>query len=291
MALPLIAAVRAAPAQGAATTPMDVIDTHTHTIFNNPQYHYPHDFSADDLVRLMDASGVAKAIIVQSQSGNGIDSPYPAQQAARHPDRLISVCGLDVLGDEAATVLRSRVRDWNASGVRTFWERVDPNEARFEPIWLAAVELRLPVLISGEATYEHLPPLFERYRDIQFVLDHIGQPDLSNGIPDGLSRLAGHENLFLKFSSYVIEHAQDDGMDAGDLLAWLVDTFGADKLMWGSNYPSSHEPRWSYSACVETMRSMVASYEPEQQRQILSRTAISVWPALAGSFSERPAEL
>lgn len=163
-----------------------------------------------------------------------------------------------------------------------FWGDLNPNEARFAPIWLAAAELRLPVLLSGEVTYENLAALIKRYRDVRFVLDHIGRPDLNNGIPAGLKNLVGEENLFLKFSSYVVEEAENDGMDAGKLLAWLVENFGADKLMWGSNYPSSHEPRWSYSACVETVKSMVKSYEPKQQRQILSETAITVWPALAG---------
>lgn len=259
---------------------MKIVDTHVHIVVGNPDYHNPRDFPVEDLIARMDEADVAKAVVVQSKSGNGLDNPYPSDSARRFPDRLVAVCGGDLRDADAADTLRARTRDWGARGVRLFCDGLAPGEDRYDPIWMAATDLDVPVLLAGEVAYDTLPPLLRRFPDLKVVLDHLGKPDLGRGVPTGLARVAEHPNVFLKFSSYVIDQAEKAALDPEELFTFIVETFGAGRIVWGSNYPSSHEPRWTYQSTVDTARSLIGRYSHEEQEKMFAGTAIALWPDL-----------
>ena len=58
----------------------------------------------------------------------------------------------------------------------------------------------------------------------------------------------------------------------------LVDEFGASRLAWGSNYPSSPGP---LSKLLATARESLAAVPAKDQEWIFARTAQSIYPALA----------
>nr|WP_232071550.1 amidohydrolase family protein [Phytohabitans flavus] len=81
--------------------------------------------------------------------------------------------------------------------------------------------------------------------EVRFVLDHLGKPSIGDAAAGfgrwrgPLAALAAHPNVTAKLSGLVTE-ADWDRWTVGDLapfVAVAVDAFGADRVMWGSDWP------------------------------------------------------
>ena len=254
-----------------------IVDTHAHLIAGVRQYHYAKDFGPTDLLAAMDAAGVAKATVVQSRHGNGIDNPYPTSALAGFSSRLIPICGLDAQSDNGAEELKTRVTEWGARGVRIFCEGWKQDDPRFQHIWETATSLGVPIFLGGQMNFSAVSAMAERNPSLNVVLDHLGHPGLSSGPPTDLLALADRPNLSVKFSSINLEEADDAGLPRHDLFDSLLDAFGAHRMMWGSNYPSSHEPDWPYAKTVEAALQLVERYSTTDRALILAGTAMSIW--------------
>ena len=92
--------------------------------------------------------------------------------------------------------------------------------------------------------------LARRFTSLNIVVDHAAKPRLSSDNDltawrAAMSRLAGLKNVTCKISGLLTElpaGGDDDEVRRG--IEFLVDAFGADRLMWGSDWP-----------VVETVRS------------------------------------
>lgn len=259
---------------------MKMIDAHVHAAIGNRKF--PEDFPVEDLIGRMDAAGVEKAVVVQSKLRNGMDSDYPAEAVKRYPKRLVAVSGSVLAAPEAVSKLRHRIEVWGARGVRIFWDSSNLNEPGFDAYWRTAAALGIPVLIAGEARYPELGALAARFPELKLVLDHLGNPDFAKGFPAGILDLAGHPSISVKFSTHTIAEAGEHGLAPQQVLDRTVAAFGADRMMWGSNYPASHEPEWPYQATIDVAKAMTAGYRAEERRRILFGTAARLWPELAG---------
>lgn len=97
---------------------------------------------------------------------------------------------------------------------------------------------------------EHIPnflTLMQRYPEMRVVYDHCMKPQICDQMAgedaysawaDGMSRLANETSGVCKFSGLVTETAS--GWTIEDLrpfAAHVIKTFGADRLMWGSDWP------------------------------------------------------
>lgn len=81
--------------------------------------------------------------------------------------------------------------------------------------------------------------------DLRIVLDHLGKPAVGTGIPDAawlddIAAVARHPQVFCKISGLPAEAGGD--WTAAQLVPFLdaaLDAFGAERLMWGSDWPVS----------------------------------------------------
>jgi L-fuconolactonase len=85
--------------------------------------------------------------------------------------------------------------------------------------------------------------LVKRCPGVHFVLDHCAKPAIANGEiaewRSGIERLARHQNVYCKVSGLVNEANWGRWTDA-DIFPYLdaaVDAFGADRLLFGSDWP------------------------------------------------------
>ena len=122
---------------------------------------------------------------------------------------------------------------------------------------------------------EELPRLgkmLARFPDTAVVLDHCGFADFSDGPPWNAARplweLAKYQNLYLKVTTNVLDAA-------GALPATLVHHFGANRLMWGSDYPQIHDR--TYSDLVTLANTAAKVLTPEEQTHFLADTAHDFW--------------
>lgn len=68
------------------------------------------------------------------------------------------------------------------------------------------------------------------------------------------------------------------GDSAQQLLQTLNHYFGSNRLMWGSDYPQTHDR--SYNQLVAFARSVAAILPSDAQTNYLGKTAQLLWPEL-----------
>ena len=82
----------------------------------------------------------------------------------------------------------------------------------------------------------------ERFPDLSIILDHLGKPDIANNIfaswAADIDRLAKHPNVVCKFSG-ILNQAKAGWTLKGirPYADHVVNCFGADRLLWGSDWP------------------------------------------------------
>lgn len=276
-----------------------IVDTHVHVVAADTE-RYPlrpkgpdldwfreAPVTVEDFLSFMTAAGVDRAVLVQPMSAYGFDNRYVVDSARMHADRLASVVILDT-ADDPARRLRAMAGE-GVSGVRLF-AIANPTLGRLdEPqalvLWEAAAELGLVVVVT--ILPPRLPELraaLERFAGVTVALDHCAFPALNGGPPYAkaadLFELATFPNLHLKVSCHLLEQAEAAD-DPRHLVERLAAVFGADRLLWGSDFPQTHDR--SYAELVELGRTACSRLSPADQRRFLGENALRLWPRLGGA--------
>jgi predicted TIM-barrel fold metal-dependent hydrolase len=239
------------------------VDTHVH-ILSPDQDRFPlrptglgrHWWSepgrdAEALLSVMDKKGVGRAIAAQAVGPYGYDNTYLLHAVSVHADRLAAVPAIDVddrtIDDDT---LAASITGLDASrgvvGVRLMgiapgssWAH---DEARARVAFHAAHRVGLLVVLTvWPDQLQVLTRLIQESPDVQIALDHCAFPELVGGlVPAGAPLLALQQagNVFLKVSSHLLREAAAGGDPAG-LVAQLAETFGPERLLWGSDYPQT----------------------------------------------------
>jgi predicted TIM-barrel fold metal-dependent hydrolase len=277
-----------------------IVDTHVHVIADDvtryplrpsgvgSEWFREHPVSAEQFAATAIAAGVERAVLVQAFGAYGTDNDYVVDAAAGVPDRFVSVGIVDPEDPDAVATLRALAARPGFSGIRLFAIGASPptwlDDPATDPLWAAAAELDLRVVVAL------LPPdlgrlrrRLEHFPEMPVVLDHCGFPDLSGGPPYAgaaeLLALAGFAPLHLKLTSHLLETADAEGDDSGqELVELLVRTFGAARLVWGSDYPQTHDR--SYAELVDLGRSGCARLSGADRELVMGANALALWPAL-----------
>jgi len=239
----------------------------------------------------MDAAGIAKMALVQASTCYGHDNAYVADSAAAHPERYTGVFSVDVFQPDAV----ERIRYWTGrglAGLRVFLAghtaalkdlRLD--DPRSFPAWRCAEALGIPVCVQMRATaLPQLAAVLERFPGVTVVLDHCGWPVLEDGPPyhsaESLFLLARHENLHLKLTTHNVRESRKGKATPETFFTTLVETFGARRIAWGSNFPASEG---SLAEVLAEAREALAGLGESDRDWIFSRTAQRLYPTLAPS--------
>jgi predicted TIM-barrel fold metal-dependent hydrolase len=264
-----------------------IVDTHVHVIASDQQ-RYPlrpsgfgtkwyaeQPVTAEQFAAAMDGAGVERAVLVQAMGAYSYDNAYVTDAARSRPDRFVSVVIVDPSQPDAGATLRRWVDGGGVRGVRLFSIGAPIDDAGARVVWDAAADLALPVVVAVLA--DQLPrvdALLDRYPQVTVALDHCGFADFGGDAPD-LFDLARHPNLYLKLSSIVLESTPDPRL----VVARLVAAFGAGRMMWGSDFPQTHDR--SYPELLALARDACATLPDHDRHLVLGGTALHVWPELA----------
>jgi predicted TIM-barrel fold metal-dependent hydrolase len=128
---------------------------------------------------------------------------------------------------------------------------------------------------------QHGAALARAFPDTIFVLEHAGMlEDMSDEgwkrWRDGMTALAAQPNMNVKLSGLgtFVHACRADVM--GPIIAETVNIFGADRCLYGSNFPI--EKLWTdYAGLYKTFRDAIAYLDRKQQRAILHDTAARLY--------------
>lgn len=192
-----------------------------------------------------------ESVVVQSQE-SARDTEWLLELAETR-DFILGVVGWS---DFAAPLPASR---W-LKGLRPMVQaRADDWYDGFDPGAMAERGLVLDALVRPR----HLPALARLARrrpDLAIVIDHGGKPDIAGGDLDAWRaetlRLAEHPNVACKLSGLLTEAAPGQHEQVAAVGEWLFDIFGAERLIWGSDWPVV-TLAGSYAGWLEMARAMV----------------------------------
>jgi len=279
-----------------------IVDIHPH-IISDDETRYPpaplfgtrsewskeRPTTVETLIAAMNDAGVAKAAVVHSSTTYGFDNSYVVDGCNRYPQRLAAVGSVDVLQPEAPDV----IRDWAArglAGLRLFTggstKEFDPSELddpRSFPAWELLADLGLPMCIqTGPVGLPQVTALARRFPKVKIVLDHLGRPDVLDGEPyanaASMFALADLPNIYMKLTPRIFGDVKKGQASAETFFPRVVQAFGADRLAWGSNFPTSPG---TLAEILATAQAGLASLSEEEREWIFSKTALTLYPTLA----------
>jgi len=281
---------------------MTTIDIHPHIIASDatryplaPLGGHQSDWSRtrpvtlDQLVAAMDEAGVQKAAIVQASTCYGHDNSYVADAVATFPQRFTGVFSVDVLAADAP----ERMRHWHGKGLTglrlfTFGSTMSEqanwlDDPKSYPAWACAGELGLSVCLQMSAkAIPQAVSMAKRFPNVKILLDHCARPVLEDGPPyneaASLFDLARYSAVYLKLTPRTFNESRKGKATPETFFARLASEFGAQRLAWGSNYPSSEG---KLPELLNVARQSVASLPKADQEWIFGKTAQTLYPALA----------
>jgi L-fuconolactonase len=282
--------------------PSATIDIHPHIVAGDTQ-RYPRaplggeqsdwsqtrPVSLDEMIAAMDQAGVRKAAIVQASTCYGHDNSYVADAVAAHPQRFTGVFSADVLAPDARQTMRYWL-DRKFTGMRLFTFGTTMSEQaswlddpKSYPAWDYAAESGLSICLQMSAKgLPQLTAMVERFPTVKVILDHAARPQLEDGPPyaaaASLLALARYPNVYLKLTPRVFNEAKKGHATPETFFAKLVAEFGAARLAWGSNYPSSEG---SFPKLLALARKSLSSLPQHDRDWIFAKTAQALYPALA----------
>lgn len=222
---------------------MQVIDAHCHIWqLDRGDYDWLGGAGLAPLRRdfsLADYPGAGRVILVQA-------APTTAETRfllAQTDPRVAGVVGwVDLAAPDAAQTLHDLAADPRLKGIRpmlqdipaTDWLTTAPRTEALAA--LGALGLRLDALV----TERHLPVLAEfaaTCPDLPIVIDHAAKPQPGTRAlwAEGMARLAADPRMMCKLSGLMTELSDMDALRA--VFVQLLDWFGPDRLIWGSDWP------------------------------------------------------
>ena len=261
-----------------------IIDSHVHVV-SSDQESYPlapvdlpngawyldRPVDVSDLSSALDAVGVDAAVLVQAKGAYDYDNSY-VMNAASSSKRFTSVGVADPkLADSV-----ERLRVAGLHGARLFDIPLGTHAGLAESIeaccrnGIVAVPTAMLEAASMVADGAASNPGAVVAVDHCFfaALDDPDDRDLLQALFVQLP------NVHFKVTSHVLLHCGDP-VAAAD---WLVGTFGAGRLLWGSDFPQT--PDASYRELLDLARRATVNFDQGQRTRFFGGTALSLWPEL-----------
>lgn len=246
------------------------------------------DFLVPDLEAAAQAAGIQGTVVVQARQT--IEESDWLLSLADASDLILGVVGWVPLIEEdvSAPLARLAAHD-KFKGVRhvlqgeedAYFTRDDFHRGL---ALLPDLDLRYDLLLFQRQLPAAIQ-LVDRQPDLGIVIDHIAKPEIRKGDIDpawkaGMSELAKRDHILgVKISGMVTE-VLDPEIDEATLRAYFETTlelFGADRVMFGTDWPVCLLRIDSYQKWADTVRDYVSSLSADEQAAILAVNAARVY--------------
>jgi predicted TIM-barrel fold metal-dependent hydrolase len=245
---------------------------------------------AEFLLDLMDDAGVDGALIVQPIV-HGFDHTYVDDTLAQWPDRFIGMCLVDPQDEDPVDMLDELVEQ-GYRGVRfnpALWREGETMDGDVGlALYARAGELSIAVgFLVGPENYDEIDVLADMYPNTSSIIDHFGHCGPStdgSSVPEfeRLISMSRHPNLHVKLSEF--PGASNEEFPYADMFSWvhrLIDSYSADRLMWGTDFPFIVE-QTGYSRGWEIADRIEPAIGPGLDERILGGTCENLFGTWGG---------
>ncbi len=247
-------------------------------------------FGLTDLAPRLDAHAMDGAVVVHTVAS--LDETYELLDLAADETRVAGVVGwFDLESPALADDLDGAVE--RAGGQRLVGVRhqlqVEPDQR-----WLARDQVRagLRTVAAADLVYDvvvapdqlaFVADVVASLPEVAFVLDHAGKPPIASGLLTqwraDVTRLAELPNVTVKCSGLVTE-ADRESWSVSDLrpvVTTLLDTFGPERLMFGSDWPVCLLAHADYEQVVALTTALLDGLGTVELARVWGGTAAAVY--------------
>jgi L-fuconolactonase len=205
------------------------------------------DFGVADLRPHLAAAGIAATVLVQAAPTEA-ETEFLLALAAESGGMVRAVVGwIDFDAPDASRRLERLARNPLLRGVRPMMQDIADTDwmlsAALEPAFRAVIDLglRFDALVQPRHL-GNLRRLLDRYPGLELVIDHGAKPAIAAGAREPwaaeMRALARETNAWCKLSGLVTEAgARWTVADLRPYAEHLLDCFGSERLIWGSDWP------------------------------------------------------
>jgi len=204
------------------------------------------DFLPLDLTSDLASTQVDGTILVQA-APTIAETEYLLTLADQHAFIKGVVGWVDFASTEAPAQIRALAQHPKLVGLRPMIQDIE------DPNWMLGSHLTpaFEALIEQGLTFEalvlphhlaNLHLLVQRHPTMRVVIDHGAKPEIRNQLftewANAMTLLAQSSSVYCKVSGLVTEAGNDwTEADLAPYIALLVDVFGSQRLIWGSDWP------------------------------------------------------
>jgi L-fuconolactonase len=241
--------------------------------------------SLEDLRQVSQANGVQAVRAVQTVSFYDYDNRYLCDAAKANPDWVAGVCCLEPDDPASPGLLRQATREY---GVRTLRSTPGNQRRTFDhdgvrQLWKVCADegATVDIFLMHADWVEGAEKLLREFPSQVVGFDHC--MDLKPGpqyerVLGEVLRLAKYPNLYAKVD--FISTGSELGFPGADLheaALKIIDTYGPERCVWGSNFPNAlWTPKFTYAEHLRLFTHELPLSE-SARAQILGETARRLW--------------
>ncbi|HUX88653.1 MAG TPA: amidohydrolase family protein [Chloroflexota bacterium] len=272
-----------------------IVDTHTH-LFALDSQRYPladptasyrplTDGSVELLKREMDEAGVDRAVTISPWPYRW-DMRYVLDVLQSHRSWLAVAVLIDPRSPDGPERLTRYVKQNGVSGLRIHGRAMNLgpyDDPATTPLWAAAAELGIALdACAALDEYACLARRAEQFPGLPIILDHCGYiaPGIDPVEPDlgPVLALARYPNVYAKLTFLGSASKQEYPFrDVHWMVRQIVDAFGAERSMAGSNFPTAQYNRKCCYAQTTRLFQEEIDLTNREREWILGKTALKLW--------------
>ena len=269
-----------------------VVDAHVHCFagFDNPRFPYhpdapyrpPEPSRPEQLIAVMDAAGVDRAIVVHPEPYQD-DHDYLEYCFEVGGERLKGTCLFFAGRPGSLDRMADLVKRWPgkivAARIHAYApERMPPfGKPEMRELWKRAADLGLMMQLHFEPKWAPgFEPLIQEFSETTVIIDHLGRP--LQGTPEEHARVVGwskHKNTVIKLSA-IPPKTQFPHRDAAPFVRNAADAFGPDRMIYGGGFEPGATGE-SYLATRERLLAYVSHFPPADQDKVAGGTAAKLF--------------
>ncbi len=231
----------------------------------------------------MKAAGVRYVTAIQTSTFCRWDNRFTSDSARDNADWMVGVVTLNPDDPESPALLERHVREFNVRGMRSIPAadgRLDhPGVAK---LWEAAERLGIVinVLVNRDRQPE-IERLLERVPRLRIVIDHCLNIKVGRSVEADLkamAALAKNPNVHAKLTFIPTGSAEEyPCRDMHDTCQAVIDTYGPDRCVWGSDFPCELWcPKVSYAQHLAIFTKHLG-LDSQSLAAVLGGTAYRLW--------------